>query len=305
MRLFKLNHDNTLSQINEAKFGKEKILQAITEKNLNLIFGLELICSEFPVGDYRLDTLAFDPETKSFVIIEYKRSENRSVIDQGYAYLGKMLDRKADFVLQYNNLKHKSYQIKDIDWAQSRILFVSTSFNTYQVGSLIFNDLPISLWEVKSYKDGHISFRRIDHSSSGASIKKLAPTDSIITNVVKEVVVYTEQDHLQKANEDIQELYETLKDAIQQRWNLNIDPKKLYIAFKKSTNVVDIEIQKAQLKLTLNVPKGKLIDNLNIAQDVSGKGKWGNGDYQIIIKDDTNLSHVLSLIEQSVQLHQL
>lgn len=303
MRLFKLNQDNTLAQINEAKFGKEKILQTITEKNLSLIFGLEFVCTEFPVGDYRLDTLAFDPETQSFVIIEYKRSENRSVIDQGYTYLGKMLDRKADFVLQYNNLKHKSYQIKDIDWAQSRILFVSTSFNNYQVGSLIFNDLPISLWEVKSYKDGHISYRRIDHSSSGASIKKLAPTDSIITKVVKEVVVYSEQDHLQKANEDIKELYEVLRDTIQQRWNLNIEPKKLYIAFKKSTNVVDIEIQKAQLKLSINVPKGKLIDNLGIAQDVFGKGKWGNGDYQVIMRDDSNLSNIISLIEQSVNAH--
>jgi len=303
MRLFKLNQDNTLAQVNDAKFGKEKTLQAITEKNLSMIFGLELVCSEFSVGDYRLDTLAFDPETRSFVIIEYKRSENRSVIDQGYTYLGKMLDRKADFVLQYNNLKHKSYQIKDIDWAQSRILFVSTSFNNYQVGSLIFNDLPISLWEVKSYKDGHISYRRIDHSSSGASIKKLAPTDSIITKVVKEVVVYTEQDHLQKANEEIQELYEILRDAIQQRWSLNIEPKKLYIAFKKNTNVVDIEIQKAQIKLTLNVPKGKLIDNLGTAFDVSDKGKWGNGDYQVVMRDDSNLSYIISLIEQSVKTH--
>ena len=71
-----------------------------------------------------------------------------------------------------------------------------------------------------------------------------------------------------------------------------------------ATNIVDIEIQKAQLKLTLNVPKGKLVDNLNIAEDVSSKGKWGNGAYQITMKDESHLSHILSLIEQSVQLHQ-
>lgn len=66
---------------------------------------------------------------------------------------------------------------------------------------------------------------------------------------------------------------------------------------------MDIEIQKSQLKLTLNVPKGKLIDSLNIAEDVSGRGKWGNGDYQIIMKDESHLSHILSLIEQSVEFH--
>jgi predicted transport protein len=303
MRLFKLSKNEALSEIKEAKITKEKTLQSITEKNLSLLFGLEYVCSEFAVGNYRLDTLAFDPETSSFVIIEYKRGENRSVIDQGYAYLGKMLDRKAEFVLKFSNVKNKRYDIKDIDWAQSRIYFVSTAFNNYQLGSLIFNDLPISLWEVKTYQDEHISFRRIDYGSSGASIKKIAPTNAI-GKVAKELEVYTEADHIQKANEDIRSLYETVRDNILARWNLTLVPRKLYLAFKGATNIVDIEIQKAQLKLTLNVPKGKLVDNLNIAEDVSSKGKWGNGAYQITMKDESHLSHILSLIEQSVQLHQ-
>ncbi|MDP3114562.1 MAG: DUF5655 domain-containing protein [Candidatus Cloacimonadaceae bacterium] len=304
MRLFRLTSNKSLAPVKEVKITKEKTMQEITEKNLNLIFGLEFVCSEFSVDNYRLDTLAFDSEAKSFVIIEYKRSENRSVIDQGYAYLGKMLDRKADFVLQYNHEKNKNLQIKDIDWGQSRIYFVSTSFNNYQLGSLIFNDLPISLWEVKMYQDNHISYRRIDYGSSGASIKKLTPIDTKIGKVAKDIVVYTEADHLNKANEDVKSLYELLKEGIMSRWNLTIDPKKLYIAFKGTTNIVDIEVQKSKLKLTLNVLKGKLMDSLSLAEDVSGKGKWGNGDYQIIMRDDVSLSYILSLIEQSVKLHQ-
>ncbi|HHV36400.1 MAG TPA: hypothetical protein GXX77_00970 [Candidatus Cloacimonetes bacterium] len=302
MRLFKCNKSEALSEIKEVKIAKEKKLQSITEKNLPLIFGLEFVCSEFTVGNYRIDTLAFDPETNSFVIIEYKRSENRSVIDQGYAYLGRMLDRKADFVLKFSNVKNKSYEINDIDWAQSKIYFVSTAFNKYQLDSLIFNDLPISLWEVKTYHDEHISYRRIEYGSSGASIKKIAPTDAI-GKVAKELEVYTEADHIQRANDDIRALYETVRYNILARWNLTLVPRKLYLAFKSATNVVDIEIQKTQLKLTLNVPKGKLIDKLNIAEDVSGKGTWGNGDYQIIMKDEFQLSHILNLIEQSVKFH--
>jgi len=302
VRLFKLSKNEALYEIKEAKIAKEKTLQSITEKNLSLLFGLEFVCSEFSVGYYRLDTLAFDPETSSFVIIEYKRSENRSVIDQGYAYLGKMLDRKAEFVLKFSNVKNKRYDINDIDWAQSRIYFVSTAFNNYQLGSLIFNDLPISLWEVKTYHDEHISFRRIDYGSSSASIKKIAPTNAI-GKVAKELEVYTEADHIQKANEDIRSLYETVRDSILTRWNLTLVPRKLHLAFKGTTDIVAIEIHKAQLKLTLNVPKGKLMDNLNIAEDVSSKGKWGNGVYQIIMKDETHLSHILSMIEQSVKFH--
>nr|MDK2851230.1 hypothetical protein [Candidatus Cloacimonadota bacterium] len=134
MRLFKQTQTDSLIEVNEIKIAKEKTLQSITERNLELIFGLELVCSEFAVGDHRLDTLAFDSETKSFVIIEYKRSENRSVIDHGYAYLGKMLDRKSDFVLQYNLVNNKNLQIGDIDLAQSRVYFVSTALNSYHLG---------------------------------------------------------------------------------------------------------------------------------------------------------------------------
>jgi predicted transport protein len=291
-------------EVNETKIDKEKTLQEITEKNLGLIFGLEFVCSEFPVGEYRLDTLAFAPETKSFVIIEYKKRETRSVIDQGYAYLGKMLDGQAEFVLQYNNLNRKNLDVKDIDWAQSRIYFVSTAFNTYQIGSLIFNDLPISLWEVKTYKDGHISYRRLDQGGSSASIKKLASPNTNIGKISKKVIVYTEESHLKKGSDETRALYETLRDNILQRWSLNVDPKKLYIAFKSKTNVVDVEIQKSKLKLTLNVPQGKLLDSLNLAEDVSLIGRWGNGDYQIIMRNDEHLSHILSLIEQSVKMHQ-
>jgi hypothetical protein len=35
----------------------------------------------------RIDTLAFDDESKGFVIIEYKKDRNFSVVDQGMAYL--------------------------------------------------------------------------------------------------------------------------------------------------------------------------------------------------------------------------
>jgi hypothetical protein len=48
-------------------------MQKLTENNLDSIFGLEFIATEFQLHNLRIDTLAFDNETNSFVIIEYKR----------------------------------------------------------------------------------------------------------------------------------------------------------------------------------------------------------------------------------------
>ena len=58
--------------------------------------------SEFELRGLRIDTLALDKESKAFVIIEYKRERNFSVVDQGMAYLNLMLNNKSDFILEYN-----------------------------------------------------------------------------------------------------------------------------------------------------------------------------------------------------------
>jgi hypothetical protein len=73
---------------------------------------------------------AFDDESKAFVIIEYKKDRNFSVVDQGMSYLNLMLNNKADFILEYNESFHSSPNLKreGVDWSQSRIIFISPEF---------------------------------------------------------------------------------------------------------------------------------------------------------------------------------
>jgi RecB family endonuclease NucS len=72
------------------------------------VFGYQFVKSELQLGTLRIDTLAFDNENKSFVIIEYKIDQSFSVIDQGYAYRGLLLNNKAEFILEYNEYKNQS-----------------------------------------------------------------------------------------------------------------------------------------------------------------------------------------------------
>ena len=74
-------------KLKEVNFINEKELQTYFENNIEDILGYKFVATEFIVGDFRLDTLAFDEETKSFKIIEYKNVKNHSLVDQGYTYL--------------------------------------------------------------------------------------------------------------------------------------------------------------------------------------------------------------------------
>jgi len=153
--------DNKLVPIREKKVGLEKTLQNLVEANLGDVFGFTFVASEFPLNNLRIDTLAFDEEAKAFVVIEYKRDKNFTVIDQGYAYLALLLNNKADFVLEYNEKTKKNLRKDNIDWSQSRVMFVAQSFTKYQQEAIGFQDLPIELWEVKKYDEDLVSFNQI------------------------------------------------------------------------------------------------------------------------------------------------
>ena len=299
MALYKI--ENKLEYINEKPFRLEREIQELTENNLKTIFGLEFVKSEFALNNFRIDTFAFDKEANAFVIIEYKRDKNFSVIDQGYAYLSLMLNNKADFILEFNENLEKTLKRTDVDWSQSRVLFVSPAFTNYQREAINFKDLPIELWEVKRYENGTVSYDQIQKAGAQESIKTISKTNNTIDNVVKEIKVYSEQEHLENVTDEIKELYEKFKTAIQNLDNLEIKPKKKYIAFVAGRNVIDILPQKKALKMWINMSKGELDDTKGITRDVSTTGHWGNGDYEIQIRDDENLEYILSLVKQSIK----
>lgn len=299
MALFKI--EKRLEYIKEKTFKLEKEIQDLTEENLKTILGLDFVKSEFALNNFRIDTLAFDREANAFVIIEYKRDKNFSVIDQGYAYLSLMLNNKADFILEFNENLDKTLKRNDVDWSQSRVLFISPAFTNYQREAINFKDLPIELWEVKRFENNTVSYEQIQKAGAQESIKTISKSDLTIDNVAKEIKVYSEQEHLENVNEEIIELYEKFKNAIQNLDNLEIKPKKKYIAFVSGRNVIDILPQKKALKMWINMSKGELDDSKNITRDVSSTGHWGNGDYEIQTNNDDDLEYILSLVKQSIK----
>lgn len=301
MALYNITDKNQLIPIKENDFKLEKEIHQLTAKNLKLIFGLELVCSEYSISSFRIDTLAFDKEAKSFVVVEYKKDKNFSVIDQGYAYLSLMLNNKADFILEYNEKRNDKIKREDVDWSQSRVIFISQSFTPYQREAINFKDLPIELWEVKRFSNNTVSYTKIQKISTKESVKTITRKDETISNVSKEIKVYTEEDHLKIASDEIKELYEKFKKAVLELDDIELQPKALYIAFVGSTNICDIVVQKKSLVIYFNLKKGEMENPFDFIEDVSKKGHWGNGDFRMKIKNEVDVESSLYYIKQSLK----
>lgn len=302
MSTYKIYTDQ-LTLIKEKPFKLEKEIQNIVEKNLQTLLGLDFIKTEFSIGTFCIDSLAFDSDKKSFVIIEYKRDKNFSVIDQGYAYLSLMLNNKAEFILEYNESKSGTLKRNDVDWSQSKVLFVSPNFTTYQKEAINFKDLPIELWEIKRFTNDTLSFEQIVNRSSKESIKTVSNSETI-TTVSKEIKVYSEQDHLENIEDDFLNIYAEIKEFLLSFGeDITIYPKKKTIGFKIGSKVFcDIVMQNKGIRLFLNAKKGTLKDPECITRDVSEVGHWGNGAYEVRfpLKSDTEMDYVFNLLRQTI-----
>ncbi|MGY5354177.1 DUF5655 domain-containing protein [Wenyingzhuangia sp. IMCC45467] len=301
MNLYAVNKKNELHSFKEVPFRLESEIQHVFEQNLYAVTNLQLVKSEFSIKNKRIDTLAFDKESNAFIIIEYKRSKNSSVVDQGFTYLSLMLENKADFIVEYNETLKSNLKRNEVDWSQTRVMFVSTSFTENQKAATNFKDIAIELWEIKKYQNNLISINPIKKSKSAESIKPITASNSQLQSVTKEIKVYTEEEHLANKSEEITELYETFKEAILHLADdIDIMANKLYIAFKKEKNLCDIVILKKGLKLFINLNKGQLDDARGIMRDVSNTGHWGNGDYETIVTNTKDLEYIMSLIKQTL-----
>ncbi len=297
MRLFNIGNE-VLNEVNQKSFKLEREIQELTEQNLAIVFGYQFVKSEYALNNFRLDSLAFDKSSNSFVIIEYKRDKNFSVIDQGYAYLSLMLNNKADFILEYNECINKNLRKNDVDWSQSKVLFVAPSYTLYQRESINFKDLPIELWEIKQFENSTVMYTQVNPTKSTESIQTIS-TDTNIQSVAKEVKTYTEEEHLEGKSPEIVELYETLKREILNLGDIRVKPNKQNIAFIGKRNIVDIVIQSKKIKMYLNMKYPDIDDYKNIVRNITGIGSWGNGDCEVNFNSIDEIDYLITLVKQS------
>lgn len=75
--------------------------------------------------------------------------------------------------------------------------------------------------------------------------------------------------------------------------------KKLYIAYKLDTNFVDIVVQNQRLYILINMKFADIYDPNGICEDITGIGRWGNGDAKVYMEHTTDVDQIMEIIEQS------
>jgi predicted transport protein len=279
----------------------EKSLQSQIETNLVTYLGVRFLATEYSTGINhagRIDTLGID-ENGSPVIIEYKRSMNENVINQGLFYLDWLMDHQAEFELLVLK-KLGNEESENIDWNNPRLLCIAGDFTKYDEHAVKQMNRNIELIRYRRFGDDLLLLELVnvaEAKDSGSSIIQSGANKS-----KQEYKTVTE--YLNSANQELTDLYYALRDYMM---NLGDDVQektlKYYFAYKRIKNFACVEVYAQSNKLLVNVKVNP--DEIELEEgftrDVRNIGHLGTGDLEITIRNQEELSKAEPLILKSYE----
>lgn len=300
IKIFKINNSN-VQELSGKSVALEKSLQELMEKNLEAFLGVRFLASEYSTGKThggRIDTLGLD-ENGCPVIIEYKRSTNENVINQGLFYLDWLMDHKAEFKLLVMDRFGKEVA-EAIEWSTPRLLCIAGDFTRYDEHAVQQINRNIELLRYRKYADELLLLELVNATSATVSF------ESCSANGREKTTYKTVSDNIAQAKPAMRDLYEelcayllALGDDVQQK------TLKYYIAFKRLKNFACVELYNQAESMVIHVKvdpdRVDLENNEGFLRDKRDIGHYGTGDLEIIIRNASDLEKAKEYLQRSYE----
>jgi predicted transport protein len=289
----------------------EKSLQTLIEQHLETFLGVRFLATEYYTGRVHkgfIDTLGID-ENHCPVIIEYKRSTNENVINQGLFYLDWLMDHKAEFKLLVMERLGRE-EAEAIEWNGPRLLCIAGDFNRYDEHAVQQINRNIELVRYRKYGQELILFELVNAvsalSTSEEKPNSLASKEKgekkgngRSSNKTKTVSDYYDQ-----AGPELRDLFESLRsDLMAMGDDVQMKTLKHYFAFKLIKNFACVEIHPwyERLALFVKVDPDSIQLEEGFTADVRNTGHFGTGDLRIDLKSMDDLEKAKPLLLRSYE----
>tara|TARA_B100001167_G_C16770547_1_gene306927 strand:- start:156 stop:1073 length:918 start_codon:yes stop_codon:yes gene_type:complete len=276
----------SLSELVGGAVDLERSLQSRFEKHLEALLGVRFLASEYRITDGRMDTLGID-ENDAPVIIEYKRSSNENVINQGLFYLNWLVDHKGDFeLLVQRELGMEAAQ--SIDWNGPRLICIANNFTKYDEHAVKQMNRNIDLIRYKEFPPDLLLLEQLTSTtaigSSGVSSGQVQ-----VSHTGAAVYRATVTDHLEGASSEMLDRYGLVRDYLLACGD-DVQEKTLdnYVAFRRIKNFACVQLrnQIGKILVYLRVDPSNIELEDGFMRDMRNKGHYGTGDLELNIMSD-------------------
>lgn len=301
IKLFKIKDE--VVEIEGTSIQLEKHLQNIIEENMEIFLGVKFLATEYKTGKVhngRIDSLGID-ENNCPVIIEYKRSVNENVINQGLYYLDWLLDHKAEFqLLVMNKLGKEAYE--NIEWSSPRLICIANDFTKYDIHAVKQINRNIDLIKYKNYKEELLLLEMV-HTNT-VSYDNSRSIETIVDEKQSKSKYKTVENYLNDASDELKSRFYALRDFITSLGD-DVQEKKLknYFGFKRIKNFACVEIH-PKTNTVLVYTKANIDDiefKDGFTRDVTNIGHYGTGNLEIRFTDMKQFDEVQKYIMDSYE----
>lgn len=294
IKLFRLGTE--VEELPGSSVAVEKALQSLLEQHLETFLGVRFLASEYSTGKThggRIDTLGID-ENNSPVIIEYKRSTNQNVINQGLYYLDWLLDHQADFELLTR--KRLGEDVADkVDWSAPRLVCIAGGFTKYDEHAVRLINRNLELLRYRSY-DGFLVLELVNATSGSAVAvgtregEKGKQTDETV------------RERYEEGTQALRDLFDALDAHLTALGDdVTRETLKHYFAYRRIKNLASVVLrpQSQELLVYLKVNPDDVTLEDGFTRDVRTIGHLGTGELEVRIGSTADIERARPLIEQS------
>lgn len=288
----------------QKNFALEKELQSLIENNLEEVFNCRFVATEFSTGAQhagRIDSLALSEEDNP-VIIEYKKVESSELINQSLFYLHWIQDHKGDFEIAVQKALGNGVKV---DWSEVRVICIAPNYKKYDLHAVQVMGANIELWKYRLFTNNSLYLEEVLHSTkTTTAISQSSGKNPVMVEAgkkaaqVRATATYTLEEHFEGKSKEIKELMHEIREFI-----TGLDsaieevPKKFYIAYKSSKNIVCMEAKGKNIKLFVKLKPSEVIEPPNSYRDVSKIGHYGTGDVEFTISTPEQFEEIKKFIE--------
>lgn len=309
IKLFHINAD-CAQELPSRSVAIERSLQQLLERHLQEFLGVRFLASEYSTGRVhggRIDTLGLDDDGCP-VIIEYKRSSDENVINQGLFYLDWLLDHKAEFELLIQ--KKFGQEIADeIEWGAPRLLCIAGDFNKFDEHAVHQIPRNISLLRYRRYDNDLLLLELVNTSRSNLSAswpanrsEAKSSTNGDKTKEKGEYAGFLEL--LALCSPELHDLWSGIDDYLRGLGDeVQVYQRKYYVAYRRLKNFASVEVHpRAGFHVVfVKVDPSTVALEPEFTRDVTNLGHYGTGDLEIRIRNLDDLEKAKPLIVRSYE----
>ncbi|MCK1712358.1 MULTISPECIES: DUF5655 domain-containing protein [unclassified Bradyrhizobium] len=237
------------------------------------------------------------------VILEYKRSLNENVINQGLFYLDWLMDHRKDFQwLVLDKLGKKDAE--GVDWSAPRLICIAGDFNKYDDHAVKQIQRNIELIRYRRFGPELLMLDLVAATSVKGSPAASAGTMSSEVAIPAVGKYKTISAVIEELDASMVDRFEALRAAVVALGDdVQEATLRLYVAFKRIKNFACVEFRPTAAKILIYVkvdPESVKLES-GFTRDVSNIGHFGTGDLEITLSKSEDLERAMPFIKRSYE----